>query len=133
MSGRAGGGGHLCRRCERGGTAPQQVFSLPSSPFNRCAYVLCLYALQESLGFSPGAGVLAAVAASVQALRARRRAAAAGRQRLISEVSTTRCAVAPLLGRDTLTAATVLHPVAHVHLISHQVQGGWGAKALQTV
>ena len=76
---------------------------------------------QESLPFAPEAGVMAAVAASLQALRERRRAAAAGRQRLVAAQSAARCAVAPLLGRDALAAARVLHPVAHVHVVAQQV------------
>lgn len=77
--------------------------------------------LQESLPFEPDAGLVAAVAASLQALRERRRAAAAGRQRLVAAQSAGRCAVSPLLGRDALVAARVLQPAAHVHVIAQQV------------
>ena len=64
---------------------------------------------------------MAAVAASLQALRERRHTAAAGRQRLVARQSAARCAVTPLLGRDALAAAAVLQPVAHVHVIAQQV------------
>ncbi len=77
---------------------------------------------QESLPFAPGAGVLAAVAEALRALRARRRAAAAGRQRLVAALSRARCTAAPLLGSDARAAVAVLHPVAHVHVIAQQAR-----------
>ncbi|KAK9839615.1 hypothetical protein WJX81_001019 [Elliptochloris bilobata] len=79
--------------------------------------------LEESLPFVPGADVLAAVAAALQALRERRRAAAAGRQRLVAAQSAARCAVVPLLGRDALAAVRVLHPAEHVHTIAQEPGG----------
>jgi len=77
---------------------------------------------QESLPFAPGAGVLTAVAEAVRALHARRRDAAAGRQRLVAALSRARGAAAPLLGSDARAAVAVLHPVALVHVVAQQAR-----------